>query len=1038
VDYNPRSPQNIGMEWVPIKQADFLPDNFDEYGYIMRLDHSATVVSGSIGLNAVPAPLIANTMEGVSVYPEITAYDTGPVRKVTIPVQSGSITGSNIVAIGGTVAQCLSNPSDTLFVSWLSSATDSDVLGLNFNTTAYANELSGKRIVKMRLAYTLGGETLNTLDALEIGIARKAAYSESFFWQQGAEGGTSNGSLTTSLAFVDQINYIDLGDWNPVWGPGVSTFVGGTIFPWRYQELANLDTAAAINIQQQIVLTANLFDGTVSVGTMNIGYMALEIFYCEETRVAYGGYREMSIALATNPSLQIGENRVPLRDTSYALGKVLTPGTYLVTATHRPVSNFNAGKSPPTYAAIQQLNEDWPVEGRVFKPTIVVDTSFSVEETDVINDVTLLTAVAAVTGCHGYANQIGAPVYGAITATQDIHVRQEISTTAFYTQVRYYARRFENTTVPLKVTIGSATASITVDDFNDLDEIINGWREVTLDLTGSVAVSGDSVQTVVWSAVGETAGNQWQVLGAQMYITTPNLNVMSYDPPGGATTELTWKGPNQTSSTVDSLSDATVVLAQSLPAPTSFTLGVATQAVTGVATECSLPPNCIPTGIKYVNLTWDMPIACDQFERTTTTAEEFGTSSSGDAWSLDTGLSNTAYVDGERGVITFNAVNDFYTTLIAVGNANQRAYAEFSVDALAIGSSITARLLARVTDSANYYTATVVLGTGGTFTLQVSKRVAGVGTLLTVTNVIGQYGANSKIAVMLQAVGTWVYGAAWNIDSTPPSSWQVVFQDTTSPPPLGTLAGMQGRLETGNTNTLPVTMYMDNFYAADVRYTNATLEIQRQDDEDGNDWQTILQAQNYCFTSMKDFEARVGMESRYRARFLDSLAFAGPWVTGAATLTSPGVTGSGSNTGESILIFTSNQAPGSNLAYPMVWEGQPIEMFAFPEADTQVMLKMYGRDFQVAFRPLERGGEMFDRVMLVQAAAIPVPSLANFHSLRDLAWADLPYVCVRDELGNRWYANVLVPSGTVNNKRRLYLAQIRVTEVADEAAPVTS
>jgi hypothetical protein len=74
--------------------------------------------------------------------------------------------------------------------------------------------------------------------------------------------------------------------------------------------------------------------------------------------------------------------------------------------------------------------------------------------------------------------------------------------------------------------------------------------------------------------------------------------------------------------------------------------------------------------------------------------------------------------------------------------------------------------------------------------------------------------------------------------------------------------------------------------------------------------------------------------------------------------------------------------------------------------------------------------------MLIQRAAVTRARLANMTSLRDLAWDTLPYVCVRDELGNRWFANVLVPSGTVQNKRRIYLAQIKVTETTDTAVPV--
>ena len=64
------------------------------------------------------------------------------------------------------------------------------------------------------------------------------------------------------------------------------------------------------------------------------------------------------------------------------------------------------------------------------------------------------------------------------------------------------------------------------------------------------------------------------------------------------------------------------------------------------------------------------------------------------------------------------------------------------------------------------------------------------------------------------------------------------------------------------------------------------------------------------------------------------------------------------------------------------------------------------------------------------------PSLANFKRLRDLGWASLPYVCVRDELGNRWYANVRVPDGTVRMNRTVYVAQIQVAEVTSTPFPV--
>lgn len=1034
MDYNPRSPQNIGMEWVPIQQADFLPDNFTEYGYVMRIDHSATIVSGGLGINVLSPEVVTNVAEGINVYPDLTARDMGPVRMVTIPVQAATVTGVSIFEnFGNSIVSALANPMDFSFVVFLNADTTApDVLGLNFGVTAFSNELSGKRIVKLRLVYTAASDDTVSLGRISVALARAANSGEFFRYQLGIDGSVTIDSFTIPISSNTQYNYVDLGDWNPMWTPGQYAYAGDSIYPWRYTELAQLDTATSIASRLQIILWPEL--GTVF--DAEIGYMALQVFYCEETRVAYGGRRQFFSALTGQAiSFQQGENRVPLKSTAYAASTTLTPGNYLVTATNRAVSNSSVGKLAPSYAAIQQLNETPPVAGRIVKPTIVIDDTFEVEETEVITDISLFTAVAAVTGTHSYSNQIQAPVYGTVTATQDVHVRPEINAATSFSQVRFYARRVPSTMIDLRVAVGAATASISVDEFDALDEIIDGWKEVTLTLSASVSLTGDTVQTVIWSAPGTTsdnqAGSQWQVLGASMYTTSPNINVASYDPPGGASTELTWKSPNVLVSTLDAQSDATVLLAQSLPAPTSLVLTTATQELTGVAEECGVPNDCVLAGITYVNLAWNAPTACDNFDRDE--ASGFGTSTSGDVWTLAS-FTGTSSVDGERGVVNLGAVNDNFTATIDLGVTDQEVYAEFSPSVTATGASIVGLVAARFTDTSNFYSATAVFTTTNALQLQLGKRVAGVLTSFG-TLTVGSYAPVTKIAVVLRVVGTWIYGKCWNLNDTEPVSWQFVIQDTSLA--SGTRAGVQTRLGTGNTNALPVTMYVDNFYAQDARYVDSRLEIQRQDDLDGDDWQTILDATNYCFTTMQDYEARVGTESRYRARYCDSLDFCGPWVSGAATPAAPGVTGSGSDVGDSVLIFTSNRQPLSNLAYTMVWNGQPVETFVFPEVDTQLFQRLYGRDFQVAFRPLERGGESFERIMLVQAAAIPIPSLANFTSLRDLAWADLPYVCVRDELGNRWYANVLVPQGQVTRGRRLYLAQLRVTEVTDEAAPVT-
>lgn len=220
-------------------------------------------------------------------------------------------------------------------------------------------------------------------------------------------------------------------------------------------------------------------------------------------------------------------------------------------------------------------------------------------------------------------------------------------------------------------------------------------------------------------------------------------------------------------------------------------------------------------------------------------------------------------------------------------------------------------------------------------------------------------------------------------------------------------------------------------------FKNSIIEIQRQDDLD-DDWQQIYY-NDYGDTHFDDYEARVGVFTEYRIRAVNELGFPGAWTTVNATIPTPGVTVSGDSTGNSVLLFTSNHGPTGNLAYVMQFEGDAVEEFVFPEAGFQQLRTQYQRDFFVAMRPTERGGVQFSRTILVNNVAIPVPSLdEGFRSLRDLAWADLPYVCVRDELGNRWFANVAVPGGRVRDRRTTYLGQIIVTEVTATPAPYGS
>lgn len=209
-------------------------------------------------------------------------------------------------------------------------------------------------------------------------------------------------------------------------------------------------------------------------------------------------------------------------------------------------------------------------------------------------------------------------------------------------------------------------------------------------------------------------------------------------------------------------------------------------------------------------------------------------------------------------------------------------------------------------------------------------------------------------------------------------------------------------------------------------------EVQRWDEMDPT-FRTVGLIDTRAVTGMADFECRYGVETYYRIRATRLDGISSAWVTGGPlTLQwTDALLPAGAFT------LTTNADPARNLAYTHVYDGAVEEEFTFVEAGQQTLSTFFNRDYQTAFRPSERGGVTFQRRLLLNKAAVAEYTMdRGFNPIRDLAWASIPYVCVRDKLGNRWFCNVLVPGGTVSGRRDLYLSTVTFTEVTDVPAPV--
>ena len=1041
-NYNPHRPTILGQEWAPVRESPYLLDTETERGVTFVLDTATTVVSGAVYIDSVPAALSGRGIT-MAVYEAGTEHLTGPIQRVVVPPVSGiyqlveSDSNFDLDPNEATIAQALTNSNDISYVTALGDIN----FFIMFDTSSVASQLSGKRILAVNFLYVLGGTQPGTTGSSGLPVRQ-----DLYLRRNGAFG-----SLDSKLAYQGQPNInvsvttaptVDRSTLGNAYAIELLQVcsplgTGATFFPWRPDNLDEFDLGTTLTSALGAYFTqTDGCSGCVATGSVvprnNYTYVALEILYCEETRLLYGG--KGYVACAPHTLVQ-GQNKVMLRpsDTFGAAGKLLQPGEYTVTVTEADFGQYANGIGG-TYAmtALQELYSLPSHTGVVVDARIREGATFTRDTSDILPRITLHTSSGVVTGVHDYDTLAIGNVYEAVDVSPDVVMRSGGAAVA-YPQVRFYARRFGGTNVALALTSLTQptwTVKLSVDAMDALPEIVDGWREVTLRFPSSATPTfSDTGGTHiwVWSADGLEANNQWQVLvpyGASATSGAFDTSAATY---GGATAFTTITGQ-----TLNTDADATIIFSQDPPAVTGLAVEVLTQSLEPVGEECDLVPGCVPTGLYYHHLTWNAQDVLDEFEdRETTNGWE--DADSGQTWSHVNGSIDDYYVTDGAGVQRVDTVSTIYFSIIDASAYNVEVRGRFRLPVLPTGAGITVRITGRLEDVNNYLEGELIFNTSGTVQLLIGNRVGGTGMVLsTIITLDGLHVAGDVWNIAMQLQADTALAKSWRDETPEPLAWQVnapLLAGSLSV--TGTQISVGVRAETGNLDTPFALEWLD------VSATNMDMsgfELQRQDDVD-DEWQTIMLSTGLAVREFNDYEARVGELSRYRMRTVNVLEFYGAWTaSGAATstLTVPGVTGAGTD-GNSVLVFTTNerQSGESNLAYVMTWNGDVSEEFAFPESGNVQLRDVFQRDYPIAFRPTERGGERFSRDIIVQNAAVPSGLMRDgFRSLRDLAWDDVSYVCVRNELGDRWFAAVLVPSGKIQRNRRLYIARIDVVEVS--------
>lgn len=178
-------------------------------------------------------------------------------------------------------------------------------------------------------------------------------------------------------------------------------------------------------------------------------------------------------------------------------------------------------------------------------------------------------------------------------------------------------------------------------------------------------------------------------------------------------------------------------------------------------------------------------------------------------------------VNGSKGTHTNDSVNVFRTSTINVGTATQGVRADAGIPVTPATSPISVQVIGRRTDANNQYRAILNISTAGVPSLLINRTVGGVGTNLGSATPPGTHSPGDQWTIILEPWGTQIRSRAFRTVDPDPMTWQIVVTDTALM--TGNLAGVQDRLEAGNTNGTVVITW-DNFIVYDPCATDQVIE----------------------------------------------------------------------------------------------------------------------------------------------------------------------------------------------------------------------
>ncbi|WP_328850255.1 hypothetical protein OG994_16615 [Micromonospora globbae] len=215
-----------------------------------------------------------------------------------------------------------------------------------------------------------------------------------------------------------------------------------------------------------------------------------------------------------------------------------------------------------------------------------------------------------------------------------------------------------------------------------------------------------------------------------------------------------------------------------------------------------------------------MPVVSDTFDRTVSNG--WGSATSGQVWSTSGGDASDYSVWGGRGEHLQLVENVLHHSFLTVGSSDQTVKSTVTVPVNPLGGGVSSWVLARMTDPSNYYAALLGIGTTGTTTVALYKRVGGSLSMVSSSVTVGTHAAGNMWTTAINVVGSTVRAKAWKVGDLEPSTWHVTITDSSLA--TGDQAGVASRREAGNTNEF-IDIHWDNFSAIPTEITVNTQDV---------------------------------------------------------------------------------------------------------------------------------------------------------------------------------------------------------------------